>query len=176
VFREKGFDSATVSEIVAEAGLAKGTFYYYYPSKIAIATALRDGLMNRMANAVSGSIGPHYSFAENLVTLVSVSFRMARQNADLMKLAFVGADETHPELHSESEEHAAFLNAVNHLLHQANERGEMRTMDLAVTARLITGLLQQAVIEAFVTGDGEESDELENGVTTLIINALVQTN
>ena len=38
--------------------------------------------------------------------------------------------------------------------------------------RLI-GLLQHAVIEAFVFGDGEESDELEQGVSALILKGIM---
>ena len=63
VFREKGYDGATVSEIAIEARLGKGTFYYYYPSKTAIAVALRDGLMNRMAEAVEAATRPASAFA-----------------------------------------------------------------------------------------------------------------
>ncbi len=33
LFREKGFSNVTVDEIVREAGIAKGTFYIYFPSK-----------------------------------------------------------------------------------------------------------------------------------------------
>lgn len=33
LFREKGFSNVTVDEIVKEAGIAKGTFYIYFPSK-----------------------------------------------------------------------------------------------------------------------------------------------
>lgn len=176
VFLEKGHEGATVAEIAIEAGLGKGTFYYYYPTKTAIAVALRDGLMNRMADAVQAATGPGKSFEENLESLVAVSFRLARQNADLMKLAFVGADETHQELHSESPEHAAFLTSVTDLFNGAAERGEMRVMDIRITARLVTGLIQQGVIEAFVSGDGREGKEIEAGVKTLITNALVQSN
>ncbi|MEE8046882.1 MAG: TetR/AcrR family transcriptional regulator, partial [Dehalococcoidia bacterium] len=62
VFREKGYEGATVAEIAIEAGLGKGTFYYYYPTKTAIAVALRDGLMNRIADAVQGATSPGESF------------------------------------------------------------------------------------------------------------------
>ena len=41
-----------------------------------------------------------------------------------------------------------------------------------ITARLAIGLLQHAMIEAFVFGDGEDSDRLEQGVSALLLNAL----
>jgi AcrR family transcriptional regulator len=174
IFKEKSYESATVSEIATEAGLGKGTFYYYYPSKTAVAAALRDGLMNRMAQAVQGSTQSKTTFEEKLESLVTTTFRMAGQNADLMKLAFVGADETHMELHSESVEHAAFLNVATDLLVEADNKGELKSIDPGIAARLILGLIQQAVIESFVTGDINDAHKLESGVKTLVTNALVR--
>ena len=176
MFREKGYERATISEIAQEAGLGKGTFYFYYPSKTAIAVALRDGLMARMATAVEKAMQSNLTFGEKLNTLIVTSFKVARQNADLFRLAFVGADETHPELHSESPEHVAFLTTLTSLFDKATEAGEMKTVDPEIAARLVLGLLQQAVIEAFVSGHGrgDESERLEQGVRQLLANALVR--
>ena len=178
IFKEKGYEGATVSEIAQEAGLGKGTFYFYYPSKTSIAVALRDGLMARMATAVERAMSSNLTFGAKLNTLIATSFKLAHQNADLFRLAFIGADETHPELHSESPEHAAFLTIVTNLFTEAIETGEMKTVDPEITARLVLGLLQQAVIEAFVSGhgQGDESGRLEQGVRQLLVNALVRQN
>ncbi len=174
VFREKGYQGATISDIVREAGVAKGTFYLYYSSKTAIAVALRDGLMQRMTAAVESAMKSDNSFDQNLELLIAASFRIARQNADLFKLAFIGSDETHPELHSESAEHASFLTAATRLFESATAAGEMEAMDPVMGARLVTGLLQHAIIEAFVSGEGEESGQLEQGVRVLLADGLVQ--
>ena len=56
VFRAEGYDGASVSEIVREAGVAQGTFYLYFPSKRDAAVTLRDGLMETMAQAVALSV------------------------------------------------------------------------------------------------------------------------
>src|SRR5438093_13367091 len=36
LFRQEGFDTATMRDIAAKAGVATGAAYYYYPSKDAI--------------------------------------------------------------------------------------------------------------------------------------------
>ena len=172
VFRAKGYDGASVSEIVREAGVAQGTFYLYFPSKKDAAVSLRDGLMETMALAVTSAVESRTSFGDRLESLIAVSFRVARQNADLFRLAFIGANETHPEMHSESQEHASFLRAIMDLFRDAVDAGEMEAMDPEIAARLVIGLLQHAIIEAFVFGEGEESDRLEQGVSVLLLNAL----
>ena len=172
VFRAKGYDGASVDEIVREAGVAKGTFYLYFPSKRDAAVSLRDGLMEIMAQEVAAAMGSRTSFEDRLESLIAASFKVARKNADLFRLAFIGADETHPEMHSESKEHASFLRAITALFRDAVEAGEMEAMDPEIAARLAIGLLQHAMIEAFVFGEGEESDRLEQGVSALLLNAL----
>ena len=172
VFRAKGYDGASVSEIVREAGVAQGTFYLYFPSKRAAAVSLRDGLMETMARAGVAAVDSRTSFGDRLESLIAAGFKVARKNADLFRLAFIGADETHPEMHSESKEHASILSAITDLFRDAVDAGEMEAMDPEIAARLATGLLQHAMIEAFVFGQGQESDRLEQGVSALLLNAL----
>ena len=107
--------------------------------------------------------------------MIAASFKVARKNTDLFRLAFIGADETHPEMHSESKEHASFLRAITDLFRDAVYAGEMEAMDPEIAARLAIGLLQHAMIEAFVFGKSDESDRLEQGVTVLLLNALRKT-
>ena len=172
VFRAKGYDGASVAEIVREAGVAQGTFYLYFPSKRDAAVSLRDGLMETMAQAVVTAVKSRTTFEDRLEALIAAGFKVARKNADLFRLAFIGADETHPEMHSESHEHASFLRVITDLFRDAVDAGEMEAMDPEIAARLAIGLLQHAMIEAFVFGEGEGSDRLEQGVSALLLNAL----
>ena len=172
VFRAKGYDGATVSEIVREAGVAQGTFYLYFPSKRDAAVSLRDGLMETMAQAMATAVESRTSFEDRLESMIAAGFKVARKNADLLRLSFIGADETHPEMHSQSPEHASFLRAITDLFRDAVDAGEMETMDPEIAARLAIGLLQHAMLEAFLFGGGEDVDRLEQGVSTLLLNAL----
>ena len=175
VFRLKGYDGASVAEIAREARVAERTFYRYFHSKREAAVALRDGLMETMAQAVATAAESRTSLEDRLESLIAASFKVARNNADLYKLAFIGTDETHPELHSESPEHASILRTVLNLFRGAVDAGEMEPMEPQIAARLAIGLLQHVMIEAFVFGDGEESDRLEQGVSALLLNVFIGT-
>ena len=172
VFRENGYGGASVSQIVREAGVAQGTFYLYFPSKMDAAVSLRDGLMEALAQAVAAAVDSGTSFEDRIESMIAACFRVARKNADLFKLSFIGIDETHSEMHSQSPEHAPFLRVITNLFRDAVDSAEMEATDPEITARLVIGLLQHAVMEAFVFGDGEESSRLERGVTALLVRAL----
>ena len=176
VFRAKGYDGATISEIVREAGVAQGTFYLYFPSKKDAAVSLREGLMETMAEAIATAVESRTSLEDRLESLIAAGFKVARKNVDLFKLAFIGADETHSEMHSESPEHASVLRAITDLFRDAVDAGEMEGMDPEIAARLALGLLQHAMIEAFVFGEGEESNRIEQGVSALLLNAVRPRN
>ncbi len=52
VFATKGYHQAKIDDIVAEANVAKGTFYLYFKDKRAVFSELVDGLFARLAAAI----------------------------------------------------------------------------------------------------------------------------
>ena len=52
VFRQRGFDEATMREVAAEAGVAVGAAYYYFDSKDAIVMAFYQRSQDEMAPAL----------------------------------------------------------------------------------------------------------------------------
>jgi len=42
LFLHRGYDNASLNELIAEAGMSKGAFYHYFPSKEALLAALAD--------------------------------------------------------------------------------------------------------------------------------------
>ena len=47
LFYSKGYERTTVGDIVDELGVAKGTFYYYFDSKLAILEAMVDEMISQ---------------------------------------------------------------------------------------------------------------------------------
>lgn len=52
VFASKGYHDAKVDDIVARAGVAKGTFYLYFSDKRSVFAELVDGLFGRIGGAI----------------------------------------------------------------------------------------------------------------------------
>jgi AcrR family transcriptional regulator len=44
IFLARGYDNASLNDVIAEAGISKGAFYHYFPSKEALLTALAEKL------------------------------------------------------------------------------------------------------------------------------------
>ena len=59
VFSVKGYHASSVADILAEAGIARGTFYLYFPSKRAIFDELLEGMFTQITRSVHRiEIGP----------------------------------------------------------------------------------------------------------------------
>ncbi|ANY70952.1 hypothetical protein BBD42_23990 [Paenibacillus sp. BIHB 4019] len=85
LFREKGFANVTIDEITQSCGVAKGTFYNYFPRKEAI---LLD--LGQMQLEVTGENLERYALIngikEKLLTLFRDLFQKYAVNAGLAKL------------------------------------------------------------------------------------------
>ena len=62
LFTERGFAATRVSDICTEAGVAKGLFYWYFPTKVDLFSELvrtmRQGLRRAQADAMEGIGSP----------------------------------------------------------------------------------------------------------------------
>ncbi len=56
LFREQGYDETKVSQITREAGVAKGTFFNYFPSKEQVLLALGEQMLGRMGNVPASEL------------------------------------------------------------------------------------------------------------------------
>ena len=72
VFARRGYHSALVSEIVAEAGVGQGTFYRHFESKRAVLDALFDRLVDQVLDEFRGSL---VEMPTNLEEYRAVSYR-----------------------------------------------------------------------------------------------------
>ena len=93
LFRRQGFDSATMRDIAAAAGVATGAAYYYYPSKDAIVMDFyrraSAGMQPALEEAVAGARG----LEERLRELIRVKLdHFAPNRAVLRALLRNGAD------------------------------------------------------------------------------------
>ena len=72
VFAEYGFERATIDDIVAEAGLSKGTLYWYYDSKEDLITELLDALLNREFDQIQTALPTDRPASQQLLFIVNL--------------------------------------------------------------------------------------------------------
>ena len=167
-FKEKGYDGTTIADIVQAAGVAQGTFYLYFPSKRDAFLALSQQLDQAAASTVSGTYDPALPLEERLRALTKAGFECGKRNADLVRLVHFGADSMPVDVQAQILKNNPQIGALTQVFEQAIEAGDMEPMDPGITARLVWGMVKNAFVEAFVLGDEEDAQRLEDGVARLL--------
>jgi AcrR family transcriptional regulator len=92
VFSKKGYDSATISEIVSLAGVAQGTFYLYFPGKDALAGAFAEELAERFAEIARDKADRARTFESALARLLDAAYEVADEFRDVFLVANRGIE------------------------------------------------------------------------------------
>jgi AcrR family transcriptional regulator len=92
VFAKKGYEEATVSEIVRRAGVAQGTFYLYFPGKESLAGAFAEIISERFAELAAEKTARSRGFESALVRLFEAAYQMADEHRDIFLIANRGLE------------------------------------------------------------------------------------
>jgi AcrR family transcriptional regulator len=97
LFREEGFDQATMRAIAARAGVATGAAYYYFPSKDAIVLAFYERSNAEMQAHIAGALESAKGFEARLRDVIRVKLDYFAPNRGVLRaLLRNGADPRHP--------------------------------------------------------------------------------
>ena len=97
LFRDEGFDSATMRGIAAKAGVATGAAYYYYDSKDAIVMDFYRRSCEQMQPKIAAALQDAGGLEERLRELIQVKLAHFAQNRGVLRaLLRNGADPGHP--------------------------------------------------------------------------------
>lgn len=171
-FAEKGYESTAVSDIVAAAGIAQGTFYLYFPSKQEVFFALADAFFEEMAGHVAHALEGSDDPVEGVRALTHSCFVAASQNADLVRLVFFGSDSASKAAQERFSEGNPVVEAVRGMIQAGVAADQIEIADPDVTARLLVGLVRSAVLEAYVLGDGSDAERLEAATAEMFARTL----
>lgn len=84
LFKEKGYDETTVSDIVKAANMAQGTFYIYYKSKEAVLLAVLENSQESIIKKLTEiQKNADLNAIEKLNLVTKLEFALNRENDDL---------------------------------------------------------------------------------------------
>src|SRR5947209_7467227 len=97
LFREQGFDAATMRDIAARAGVATGAAYYYYPSKDAIVMDFYRRSSAETQPQLEAAIAGAHGLEKRLREVIRVKLDHFTPNRGVLRtLLRNGADPRHP--------------------------------------------------------------------------------
>lgn len=172
VLAEKGLEAAKVSEIVARAGVAQGTFYLYFPSKTSLVLALVEDLTRRNMEVVQRAISGATSLAQVIDLGVRAVFANMAADSDIAGVIHsrMGLMDIRGECERLYEPLHSF---VAGLLREGIEKGEVDPeVNPNISARLVSGVIENAVDHCYIYGEVEPNEELIAELVRFVQRAL----
>lgn len=181
VFSRKGYRLSSVSDIVEEASIGRGTFYLYFDSKRDIFRELIETYFRgyaevleenhrRLAEALSGKGKVLRTWRDNMARVL----RYHGENPDLTSIVYreaLGRDEDFSERVEELT--ALARDRLREEFRLMYRKGMMRECDIEVVTSIVMGSTVYLIMEHLLKGEGMDIDELADTIVEYHIRALI---
>ena len=172
VFDEKGYENATVSDVVKRAGVAQGTFYLYFGSKRDAVLELARQPMEEISNRIDAATMAGGSFEDLLRGALKMAFTFERSNMDVCRM-ITQARQTSKEAFESSDHMRRMRTLMVSMFRQAIDGGEMKPMDPELAMTMFHMVMTGAMAEASSGNDEAYSKQIEEATTDLLVSAFV---
>ena len=89
VFSRKGYHNATVRDIVNEAAVSVGSFYFYFNSKEDLFSELYRGIVKEFGDVTASVLDvEHFTMLKNFTRVMAATLWMYEQKRDIARIVF----------------------------------------------------------------------------------------
>jgi len=183
VISEKGYRSASISDIIEKAGVARGTFYHYFESKKDIFVELIERYFTEFAQILeenherlfaaleTGSDIP-VAWRENALAIM----RFHSDNPELTALVYREAMGLDENFSSKVEELSRLArNRMVEEFQMLADRGLMVPCDVELVTTMVNGAMVNIIMEYILRDGGRELEYLADALVKNQLRALTPT-
>ncbi|WP_025849476.1 TetR/AcrR family transcriptional regulator [Paenibacillus ehimensis] len=152
LFKEKGFDNVTVEEITQACGIAKGTFYNYFPKKEAVLLHLAVSQLESVHESIQRNKNIP-GLKQQLLHLFSNLFHQYAEQPDMVRLVVSEMMRADMFIDAEMRIVEKFRQALAALLEDAKDKGQLTTQAASEDiAAVLTGVYFNSLL-IWLSGD-----------------------
>ncbi|MFO1446375.1 TetR family transcriptional regulator [Bacillus sp. Bva_UNVM-123] len=160
VFKEKGIEKTKISDIVKLAGIAQGTYYLYFPSKLSVMPAIAEVMVEKTIAAVKEEVHDDAPFSARLAQVVDAIFMITRDYREILALIYAGLASTEHIKEWETV-YEPFYSWISQFLSEAKASGIIRdSIQVERTSKLFIGLVESAAEQIYLY-DNRQDDQAE---------------
>ncbi len=174
LFQKQGIHKTTVSHIVKRAEIAQGTFYLYFPSKLALMPAIAEEMVEVLVDKIKENIGDETDFPRQMEKMIQAIFSVNKEYSELLALIYSGLASTE-HLKEWEMVYAPCYELVSDLIETAKQEGTIATqIPSERVAKLIIGLVESSAEQVYLYNysDGTEIERQKEAVTQFLFDAL----
>jgi TetR/AcrR family transcriptional repressor of nem operon len=176
-----GYTAVGVQELCAHAGVKKGSFYHFFPSKRELALAVIDVYgqsVRAMWERAMAADYPLYERIQRLFALAYDTHRTSMESQGQMHGCLLGNFALELSCHDEGirqrlqDTFTSWVEALERVLHEAVTNGDIPAIDTTTTAQTIVAYFEGVVLLAKTQNDPEIVKRLAQGAVHLIDAAI----
>ncbi len=173
-FRKRAVEKTKISDIVKLAGIAQGTFYLYFPSKLSVMPAIAEVMVEKMILAVKEKVQKDVPFSNKVAQVIDAVFHFIEEYREIQALMYAGLASTEHIKEWEAVYEPLYM-WLSEFLSEAKEAGEIRdSVHAERTAKLFIALVESAAEQVYLYDhkDDEQVDLQKAEVLDFLTHAL----
>jgi len=156
LFKEKGYDNVTVEEITQLCGIAKGTFFNYFPRKEHLLLHVGSSYNDLLNEIVQKQRDGHLK--DRLMDLFRDFLRLYLKHYALLRLVLIESIQSAPDTATDASNLTLFQESIRELLEEAIDNGSLRSRhDANDCATVLVAVFYQMLLGVSA---GANEDEL----------------
>lgn len=167
VFSEKGYDAASIREIIDGAGVTRPVLYYYFQNKEDLYARIVDEKFSELIGAMERGISTSASCKQRLKRVMSSTFELAESNLGVIRLilqVFFAPPQSGPNLNRSHHLAPRRFKLMEEVCRQGLDRGELSGGDARSLALIFQGMMDMHIMAKSDRPDTCLSPELADGL------------
>ncbi len=157
VFADKGYQSATIRDIVDAAGVAVGTFYFYFPDKETLFIYLYDETADFLLQTIQQALRGRATLPKQFSSAIQAYFNIGVFDPAIVHLILIGGVGAVPALVEKQAEYRESLVQIwQQPLDQALEKGLIPEQNTRRSAEALGGAIDEVILNVLDQPDPQE--------------------
>jgi len=157
IFAERGYQAATIRDIVKEADVSIGTFYFYFPDKETLFVHLYEETADFLIHTLQQAANSRTTFARQVDAILQAYVSIAIFEPAVVELLLVAGVGTVPALTAKTASFREKLILVWQIpLTEAMKKGQVPDQNERRTAEGLVGAVDQIILGLLAQPDRED--------------------
>lgn len=175
VFSKNGYEGATMDEIACNAGVAKGTLYYYFKSKEEIFQyVIKEGI-NVLDMKISKALSSISVSIDRIIVLCKVQLELVYEHRNLFKVILSqlwGQELRQIEVRGLVRK---YIMDIEKYLKEAIDDGTVKSSETSFMSYTFFGTVVAAAVYELINEDKINLEEIEKNLTSYILKGIQNT-
>lgn len=172
IFSISGYDGATMDDMAQEAGVAKGTLYYYFKSKEEIFKYIITEGVEVIKEQIAETVEKEEDALSKLKSLCALQLKLVYEKKEFFKVIMSqlwGQEVRQLELRNVI---GSYINSIEKYMKQAIDEGVIKNGEPYFMAYIFFGLLCSAAVYELINKGKSDIDEVTENLMTYILHGI----